>query len=442
MSISHSTAENLGRASWIRRMSDEGRILKAERGEDAVFDFSLGNPDIEPPEAFGAALARQAATRARGAPRLHAEPGLSRGPGRGRAARLARPGPRGSVSQRVHDGGRRGRPQRRAEDHPRPRRRGRRHPSLLRRVLLLRPELRGRLRPRRPTPDFYPDPEAIRAALSPRTACLLINSPNNPTGRVYGQERLAAIASVLEEHGKRTGRVPYLVADEPYREITYGGTKVPSPMLAYPETIVVSSWSKSLSLPGERIGYVAVSPRCAEPKPLMDGFAFATRVLGFVNAPALMQRAVAEVLDERADVASYERRGRILAGGLREAGYDFVEPEGAFYLFVRAPRAGRPLQGRPPGPRRRLRDAAQGARRHRRAGHRLRLPGLLQALFLRLGEDHHRRAAEVQGSAQGLETRRIESEPLSFWEASDRSRDKSRGLGRSVFPSPRGETWP
>jgi aspartate aminotransferase len=200
-----------------------------------------------------------------------------------------------------------------------------------------------------PTPDFYPDPEAIRTALSPRTACLLINSPNNPTGRVYGEERLAAIAAVLEEHGRKTGRMPYLIADEPYREISYGGTKVPSPMLAYPETIVVSSWSKSLSLPGERIGYVAVSPRCAEPKALMDGFGFATRVLGFVNAPALMQRAVAEVLDERADVASYERRGRILAKGLREAGYDFVEPQGAFYLFVRAPEPADPSAVGPQG---------------------------------------------------------------------------------------------
>jgi aspartate aminotransferase len=195
----------------------------------------------------------------------------------------------------------------------------------------------GTFVPVSPRADFSPDPEAIEAALSPRTACVLLNSPNNPTGRIYSREDLARIAAILKRHGEKTGRFPYIVADEPYREIVYDGAEIPSMMEAYAETIVVSSWSKSLSLPGERIGYVALSPRCAAAKELIDGCCFATRVLGFVNAPAMMQRIVAALLDEVADVGSYACRGRILAEGLRAAGYEFCEPQGAFYIFPRVP---------------------------------------------------------------------------------------------------------
>jgi aspartate aminotransferase len=196
-----------------------------------------------------------------------------------------------------------------------------------------------------PGPNFSLDPEAIAAALTDRTACVIINSPNNPTGRIYSTAELAAVADVLRAHGRKTGRLPYIVADEPYREIVYGGAKVPSIMEAYEETIVVSSWSKSLSLPGERIGYIALSPRASGAKEVLDGLAFSTRVLGYVNAPALMQRVVATLLDEVCDVASYARRGRILSEGLRAAGYEFPEPQGAFYIFARVPELPEPVQG-------------------------------------------------------------------------------------------------
>lgn len=337
MAISHRMAENLERSSWIRRMSDEGLRLKAQFGADKVFDFSLGNPDIEPPKAFGEALSRivssaecgthgymsnigYPAVREKVAARASRDQGLAI-PASNVAMSVGAAGGLNVLLKTILDPG----------DE----------------VVVIRPYFGeylfyvenhgGVFVDVAPRADFSPDPEALGAALTERTACVIINSPNNPTGRIYSRDDLAAIASVLEEHGRKTGRKPYLVADEPYRAIVYNGAEVPSAMEAYAETIVVSSWSKSLSLPGERIGYVAVSPRCSDAAAIVAGLGFSTRVLGFVNAPALMQRVVGELVDEVADVASYAKRGRILSDGLRAAGYDFPEPEGAFYIFARVP---------------------------------------------------------------------------------------------------------
>jgi aspartate aminotransferase len=337
VAISHRMAENLERSSWIRRMSDEGQRLKAQLGAESVFDFSLGNPDIEPPPAFDAALARVAAARQKGshgympntgypevraavAARASLEQGLDI-PASNIAMTVGAAGGLNVVLKTILDPG----------DE----------------VVVIRPYFGeylfyvenhgGVFIDAAPRPDFSPDPGALASALTERTACLIINSPNNPTGRIYSRADLDAIAGVLAEHGRKTGRMPYLIADEPYRAIAYGGAAVHSAMEAYPETIVVSSWSKSLSLPGERIGYVAVSPRCADAAAIVAGLGFSTRVLGFVNAPALMQRVVACLLDEVADVESYAKRGRMLSEGLEAAGYEFSRPEGAFYIFARVP---------------------------------------------------------------------------------------------------------
>jgi aspartate aminotransferase len=337
VSISRMVRDNLERASWIRRMFEEGLRMKAEFGAEAVFDFSLGNPDIEPPAAFGPALARLAsdprpgshaympnagypAVRAAVARRASADQGLEL-QGSHIVMSVGAAGALNVILKTILDPG----------DE----------------VVVIKPwfaeyyfyiQNHGGSFVAVPSgPGFSLDAEAVRRALTPRTAAVIVNSPNNPTGTVYSKAELEALAQVLAEHGRATGRAPYLIADEPYREIVYGGLQVPSCMLAYPETIVATSWSKSLSLPGERVGYIAVSPRCSEAKALVDGMAFATRVLGFVNAPALMQRVVAEILDERCEVASYESRCKLLAEGLRGAGYDFIEPRGAFYLFPKVP---------------------------------------------------------------------------------------------------------
>jgi aspartate aminotransferase len=184
---------------------------------------------------------------------------------------------------------------------------------------------------------FALDIRAIEAMLSPRTAAVLINSPHNPTGKVYSAEDLAALADVLRRHGTKTGRRPYLVADEPYREIVYDGIIVPPVLSAYEESIVVTSFSKSLSLPGERIGYIAAGPEISDPEDLLGALIYATRVLGFVNAPALMQRMAAELLAERVAVEVYKRRRDTFKEVLDNAGIGYAEPEGAFYLFAKVP---------------------------------------------------------------------------------------------------------
>jgi aspartate aminotransferase len=184
---------------------------------------------------------------------------------------------------------------------------------------------------------FSLDVEAIKGVLTEKTAAVLINSPNNPTGRIYSSDCLERLSAALLFHQKKTGRAVYLVADEPYREIVYGGRTVPPVLSAYPHSLVVSSYSKNLSLPGERIGFVAVAPGCDDSEALLGGLVLCNRTLGFVNAPALMQRIVAELTNETVDVALYEKRRDAFASGLREAGLEFSDPEGAFYIFCKAP---------------------------------------------------------------------------------------------------------
>jgi aspartate aminotransferase len=186
-------------------------------------------------------------------------------------------------------------------------------------------------------PDFSLDLDAIRGALNEKTAAVLINSPHNPTGRVYPAADLAVLAEILEAQGKKTGRFPFLVADEPYREIVYipGGT--PPVLSACRNSIVVTSYSKSLSLPGERIGFIAVHPGIQDGEDLLGGLVYATRVLGYVNAPALMQRIVAELTEESVDVGVYARRRDAFKEVLDQAGIPYVDPEGAFYLFCQVP---------------------------------------------------------------------------------------------------------
>jgi aspartate aminotransferase len=186
-------------------------------------------------------------------------------------------------------------------------------------------------------PDFAPDLDALKTKLSPKTAAVLINSPHNPTGRVYPAEDIAALAKLLDEQGRLSGRKPYLVSDEPYREIVYDGVSVPPVLSAYDESIVVSSFSKSLSLPGERIGYIATGPNISDKEDLMNALIYATRVLGFVNAPALMQRIVAELTFAKVDVDIYARRRAAFTRIFDERGIEYAGPQGAFYLFAKVP---------------------------------------------------------------------------------------------------------
>ena len=186
-------------------------------------------------------------------------------------------------------------------------------------------------------PDFGLDIDAIEAAINHRTRAVLINSPHNPTGRVYDQQSLEALGDLLRRKCRQHARIIYLISDEPYRRIVYDGQRVPPAMAAYANTIIASSYSKELSLAGERIGYLAASPAIPGAPALMEGLITANRILGFVNAPALMQRAVARLQGVGVDIGPYQRNRDVLCRGLGEAGFDVVKPEGAFYLFPRSP---------------------------------------------------------------------------------------------------------
>ncbi|GAB1482715.1 pyridoxal phosphate-dependent aminotransferase [Treponema sp.] len=338
MPIASAIREVQSKSSWIRKMFEEGAALKKIHGPLNVFDFSIGNPDVEPPKAFHDALVRLSAEDARGSHGYMANAGfpevreaLARKASKEQNVRIdgsrivmcvGAAGGLNVVLKSITNPG----------DE----------------ILVARPFFveygsyisnhGGRMVLVDSKRDFDLDIAALEAALTEKTAAVIINSPHNPTGRVYPASTIAALADALRRHGKKTGRWPYLIADEPYREIVYGSSSVPPILSAYEESIVVTSYSKSLSLPGERIGYIAVGPEVKDSGELLGALAYATRVLGYVNAPALMQRIVAEITDARVDVGIYQRRRDAFKRVLDAAGIEYAEPEGAFYLFCKVPK--------------------------------------------------------------------------------------------------------
>jgi aspartate aminotransferase len=186
-------------------------------------------------------------------------------------------------------------------------------------------------------PDFTLDIDAVAQAITEKTKIVLINSPNNPTGQIYDPESLHALGRLLERKSEETGHTIYLVSDEPYRKIVFDGAVVPSIFRCYADSLIATSYSKDISIPGERIGFAAVNPTARFRKELMNGMALANRILGFVNAPALMQRVVACMQGMSVDIGEYQRKRDVLCEGLADAGYDFITPPGAFYLFPRSP---------------------------------------------------------------------------------------------------------
>lgn len=183
---------------------------------------------------------------------------------------------------------------------------------------------------------FQPDIAAVRAAITPKTKAVLINSPNNPSGVVYSEERITQLCKVLKECKER-GQTIYLIADEPYRELVFGGVKVPYIMNYYDESIVCYSFSKSLSLPGERIGYIAIDPAMRNAGEVYAAVCGAGRALGYVCAPSLFQLIIPKVLGLTADISVYERNRDTLSAALESYGFTVVRPDGAFYLFVQSP---------------------------------------------------------------------------------------------------------
>jgi aspartate aminotransferase len=337
MSVSVKMKEFSTRSSWIRKMFEEGTRLKAEFGAENIFDFSLGNPDLSPPPGFHDCLRQIVEEEAPGvhgympnggfphvreavAAQLASEQGVAFMAGDvlmtcGAAGAL------NVVLKAVLDPG----------DE----------------VLIMAPffveynfyvDNHGGKTVVVPTDrDFNLDLSAIECAITDKTKAVLINSPNNPTGQIYSLTLLKGLAGLLEREGKARGRQIYLLSDEPYRKIVYDHYEVPSVLQAYERSIVVSSFSKDLSLPGERIGYIAVHPEMADKTALLDALTLANRILGFVNAPAIMQRVVAGLQGVNVDTSIYARRRELFCRILQGAGYSFIPPKGAFYIFPRAP---------------------------------------------------------------------------------------------------------
>ena len=337
MPVADAIREALGSQSMVRKMFEEGIMLKKKHGADKVFDFSLGNPDLEPPPAFHRVLLKLAKEDKKGSHGYMANAGYP--DVREALARKA------SEEQEVQIDGS--------------------HivmscgaagalnvifKSIINpgdEVIVSRPyfmEYRpyvnnhgGRIVEIDCLPDFDLNIDGIKAALTPKTAAVLINSPHNPSGKIYSDRTIARLAEVLTEHGAACLRMPYLVSDEPYRELVYDDARVPPVLSSYSESIVASSYSKSLSLPGERIGYIAVGPELKDRENLVSALIYATRVLGFVNAPALMQRIVAELTYAKVDVDIYEKRRAAFTKILDAVGIEYARPEGAFYLFCKVP---------------------------------------------------------------------------------------------------------
>lgn len=187
------------------------------------------------------------------------------------------------------------------------------------------------------TETFQPKLDEFEAKITERTKAVIVNTPNNPTGVVYSEETIIKMAAIMEAKQKEFGTDIYLISDEPYRELAYDGVEVPYLTKYYANTIVGYSFSKSLSLPGERIGYLVIPDEASDSKDLLSAATVATRILGFVNAPTLQQKMVAKCLNAKTDISYYDRNRETLYNGLLACGFECIKPEGAFYLFVKSP---------------------------------------------------------------------------------------------------------
>jgi aspartate aminotransferase len=337
MAISSKVREFMERGSWIRKMFEEGISLKQKYGAANVFDLSLGNPIMEPPQEFFDELRRIAdnptpgmhrympnagypETRAAVAAQLSEETGLNF-TGSDVLMACGAGGALNVVFKTLLDPG---------EE-----------------VVIFAPYFveyhfyadnhGGSCSVVPPDETFLPDLDAFESSINERTKAVLVNSPNNPTGVVYSADLLARMGEIIRSKEQELGRQIYLISDEPYRKILFDGLEYPQIFHSHPRSIVATSHSKDLALPGERIGFVAVHPECESKDEIMDGLTFCNRTLGFVNAPALMQHLVRKLQSVTINVDEYRKKRDFLYRELTAMGYEVVKPQGAFYMFPKAP---------------------------------------------------------------------------------------------------------
>jgi len=336
MSISKKINQSIEKSSWIRKMFEEGTKLKAQFGEDNVFDFSLGNPDLPPPDKFFSVfqeLSKERSTALHGYMPNAGFPAVKKNIATEASIDQETDIPENNIIMTCGAAG------------------GLNvilktilNPGV--QVIVLRPYFveygfyidnhNGDMVLVDTKEDFSLDIDKIKNAVTEKTKAVLINSPNNPTGRVYPESDIISLSNLLSEMSNEDDPI-YLISDEPYRKIVYDNINVPGIMSHYKQSIIVTSYSKTLSIPGERIGYIAVNPGCSDMDKLLAGLILSNRILGYVNAPALIQRIVSKLTDVSVDVEAYRKRRDILTDALTEAGYDFIKPDGAFYIFCKSP---------------------------------------------------------------------------------------------------------
>jgi aspartate aminotransferase len=338
MSISRKVQDAIERSSWIRRMFEEGAALTAKYGAENVYDFTLGNPSVEPPAAFRRELRRMAEKPDPGTHRYMNNAGYEET--RTAVAKHIEEtsGVPISAKQIVMTCGAGGALNVTLKTILNPGEE----------VIILTPffvEYKfyadnhgGTTKEVWTDPEtFQPDIAAIEAAITSNTRAIIINSPNNPTGAVYSAETLTELGRMLERKQDELGSTIYTISDEPYARLAFDGNSVPQVFKYIRNAILVTSHSKDLALPGERIGYLAANPAMVDVDLFMDGAVFCNRILGFVNAPAMMQRLVARLQSESVDVIEYQEKRDILYRKLTGLGFELVKPGGGFYLFPKSP---------------------------------------------------------------------------------------------------------
>lgn len=337
MAIASHINEMMASSSFIRKMFETGNKMKAMYGQENVFDFSLGNPSAAPPEGFSKALMKVVQEDFSGKHKYMPNAGypdvrekLSENISKelnvkiGADRLLMTCGAGGAMNvvlkSLVNPGDK---------------------------VLVNAPCFMeynfyvsnhgGKLEIISPTDNFDLNFEAMEKAIDKNTAAVIINSPNNPTGFIYSSESLKKLADLLDKKKKETGRTIYIISDEPYRKIVFDGLEVPSVFEYYSHSLVATSYSKDLSIPGERIGWLAIHPDAEDALNLFNACVLCNRILGYVNAPAIMQKAVMMSLGTSVDISEYSRNRDVLCSALTEIGYELIIPKGTFYAFPKAP---------------------------------------------------------------------------------------------------------
>jgi len=337
MAIADKIKSFMDRSSWIRKMFEEGAKLKAQLGAENVYDFTLGNPDVYPPEEVETELVKiirekipmkygympnagYPETRQAVAATLSHEQQVSV-PGDSVVMTCGAGGALNVIFKTILNPG---------DEVISPR------PYFVEYNFYV-DNHGGILKTADPLTDFTLNLEAIEAEINKKTKAVIINSPNNPSGAIFPESQIRKLGKLLERKSAEIGHPIYLVSDEPYRKIIYDDAVVPPVFPFYKNSIIANSYSKELSLAGERIGFLALNPNADDFSSLAAGFLFSNRILGFVNAPGIMQRLVARIQGAAIDTSQYRQKRDLLYAGLIDAGFTLDKPKGAFYLFPKSP---------------------------------------------------------------------------------------------------------